>query len=265
MFYFVKEQSPKVMITESYITEVENEYGILFPPLLRQYYLDHNGQSIEPIALKINETTYEVRKMVPLKDSRFSMEQLLHTQRLQDYPVQQMIPIADDRTNGIYYLHTGTGTIYYSQLEGEDDFLPICQGIDCFFQLLNTAYQKCGSKPFDIRSFLGREKKMEHSFLPLGSVVLLQGGTRKVMIITRGMNVNRNGSIFFFDYGGVIYPEGLTGEQMVYFNEDGIIKVYFHGFADSGDDAMQTALNNYLKDHPNINLGTPEQWEIEEA
>ena len=53
--------------------------------------------------------------------------------------------------------------------------------------------------------------------------------------------------------------------MMVYFNEDGIIKVYFHGFADSGDDAMQTALNNYLNDHPNINWGIPEQWENEET
>ena len=59
MFSFVKEQSSKVMITESYITEVEKEYGILFPTLLRQYYLDHNGQSIEPIALIIDDGLFQ--------------------------------------------------------------------------------------------------------------------------------------------------------------------------------------------------------------
>ena len=103
----------------------------------------------------------------------------------------------------------------------------------------------------------------QNGFLPLGSVVLLQGGTRKVMIIARGMNVKRGDDVFFFDYGGVIYPEGLTGDQLIYFNGDGIVKTYFHGYADDEDDTIQTALREYLAANPNINRGNPEKWKAE--
>ena len=100
----------------------------------------------------------------------------------------------------------------------------------------------------------------QNDFLPLGSIVLLQGGTRKVMIIARGMNVKRGDDVFFFDYGGVIYPEGLTGDQMVYFNRDGIIKVYFHGYSDDEDDVVLTALKAYLDNNPNLNRANPASW-----
>ena len=97
-------------------------------------------------------------------------------------------------------------------------------------------------------------------FLPLGSVVLLQGGTRKVMIIARALNVKREDETYFFDYGGVLYPEGLTGDQMVYFNSDGIVKVYFHGYTDGEDDAVVTALDEYLAKNPNVKRADPDKW-----
>ena len=97
-------------------------------------------------------------------------------------------------------------------------------------------------------------------FLPLGSIVLLKGGIRKVMIIARGLNVTRDDNVYFFDYGGVLYPDGLTGDQMVYFDHDGIVKVYFHGYADDENDVVVTALNEYLDNHPDINRADPDKW-----
>ena len=97
-------------------------------------------------------------------------------------------------------------------------------------------------------------------FLPLGSVVLLKGGTRKILIIARGLNVKRNDETFFFDYGGVLYPDGLVGDQMVYFDHDGIVKVYFHGYTDDEDDGMLTVLNEYLESHPDIHRADPTKW-----
>ena len=100
----------------------------------------------------------------------------------------------------------------------------------------------------------------EFDFLPLGSVVLLQGGTRKILIIARGLNVKREDDTYFFDYGGVLYPEGLTGDQMVYFNHDGIVKVYFHGYSDGEDDAMVTTLDEYIASHPDLLRADPDKW-----
>lgn len=97
-------------------------------------------------------------------------------------------------------------------------------------------------------------------FLPLGSIVLLQGGTRKVLIIARGLNVKRDATTYFFDYGGVLYPDGLTGDQMIYFNHDGIVKVYFHGYSDGEDDAILTALDDYIEKNPGLNRADPDTW-----
>ena len=44
------------------------------------------------------------------------------------------------------------------------------------------------------------------NYIPLGSIVLLSGGTQKVMIISRGLNVQNGGRVLFFDYAGVPYP-----------------------------------------------------------
>lgn len=77
---------------------------------------------------------------------------------------------------------------------------------------------------------------MEHiEYLPLGSVVVLDGGIHKVMIVGRGLMTKMNDDTIFFDYGGVQYPEGLTGDQMAYFNHDGIAEVIFKGFSDEDD------------------------------
>ncbi len=103
-----------------------------------------------------------------------------------------------------------------------------------------------------------------YDFLPIGSIVLLQGGTRKVMIIARGMNVKRGDETYFFDYAGVIYPDGMTSDQVAYFNQDGIIKVYFYGYSDDEEDVMTTALKKYVDSHPNINRADPAKWNPEE-
>ena len=83
-------------------------------------------------------------------------------------------------------------------------------------------------------------------YLPLGSIVLLKGGTKKVMIIARGLEVKLEGKITFLDYGGVQYPEGLIGDELAYFNHDGIRKVIFKGYRDEDDEIVAANIREYL-------------------
>lgn len=103
------------------------------------------------------------------------------------------------------------------------------------------------------------------NYVPIGSVVLLKGGSRKVIIIGRALNVENNGKKFFFDYGGVPYPEGLTGDQLAYFNNDDIAKVVFEGYKDVDDENVVKNINRYLEEHPDINRGSVEAWNNEKA
>lgn len=104
----------------------------------------------------------------------------------------------------------------------------------------------------------------EIDYIPLGSVVLLKSGMQKLLVIARGINVNNGGETYFFDYGGVLYPEGLTGDQMVYFNHDSIAKVVFEGLKDDDNTIMIENINAYIKKHPDLKRGDPSNWRLAE-
>lgn len=99
------------------------------------------------------------------------------------------------------------------------------------------------------------------SYLPLGSIVLLKGGLQKIMITSRAVSVLNKETVYFFDYAGVFYPEGIVRDQLIYFNMDKISKVVFEGYSDVDDENAVDNINIYLRDHPELVKGDPEDWE----
>ena len=57
-------------------------------------------------------------------------------------------------------------------------------------------------------------------FLPLGSIVQLKGGVKKIMIIARGAFAVVKGEKRYFDYGACTYPEGVIGDALLYFQHN---------------------------------------------
>ena len=81
------------------------------------------------------------------------------------------------------------------------------------------------------------------TYLPIGSVVLLKEGTKKIMIYGRRQKSTGTGEEY--DYVACLYPEGNLTEEYIYlFNEESIEKIVFRGFSDAEDEAFITALNN---------------------
>lgn len=97
------------------------------------------------------------------------------------------------------------------------------------------------------------------NLLPLGSVVYLKEGNKKLLIIARGLIANHGDGVIYFDYGGVPYPEGLQDDQMAYFQNDAIAKVVFEGFSDLDDEATVEKINDYMEQHPEIPRGNVKQ------
>ena len=70
------------------------------------------------------------------------------------------------------------------------------------------------------------------NLLPIGTVVLLKGGQKKLMIF--GVKQTDSESKIEYDYISVIYPEGNIGDEVQYFfNHDAIEKVFFVGLNDA--------------------------------
>ena len=88
----------------------------------------------------------------------------------------------------------------------------------------------------------------EVKLLPLGSIVYLNGGVRKHLIIARGLIVNMGDEKYYFDYGAVNHPEGLMGDRAIYFQHEDISKVVFEGYSDSDDEAMLENIRKSLSE-----------------
>ena len=85
------------------------------------------------------------------------------------------------------------------------------------------------------------ESNNEKRYLPIGSVVQLVGGEKRVMIY--GRRQRQTDSEVLWDYIGCLYPEGnLSEEYMFLFNNDQIETVYFLGFQDQEEFAFQQRL-----------------------
>lgn len=67
-----------------------------------------------------------------------------------------------------------------------------------------------------------------NELLPLGSIVYLEEGTRKLVIVGRGVifeDEESDGQVFA-DYMGVLYPIGLQTESTIFFNMKILIKLF---------------------------------------
>ena len=79
-------------------------------------------------------------------------------------------------------------------------------------------------------------------YLPLGSLVILKGGTKKLLIFGRKQVDSKNNKKY--DYVGVTYPEGNIGKENTYlFNHRDIKDIVFLGFTDHEDESFQEYLS----------------------
>lgn len=86
---------------------------------------------------------------------------------------------------------------------------------------------------------------MKKSLLPIGSVVLLNGAEKRLMICGRVQtDVNTN---ITYDYSACLYPDGIISSSELYmFNNENIDKVYFLGFQDGEELQFRKFLNEEL-------------------
>lgn len=78
-------------------------------------------------------------------------------------------------------------------------------------------------------------------YLPIGSIVLLKGGTKRAMIVGRVQRQLENDKIW--DYSACLYPEGIINpNELFLFNNEDIDRLFFIGMQDS----EELEYRNYL-------------------
>ena len=84
--------------------------------------------------------------------------------------------------------------------------------------------------------------EIKPKYLPVGTVVLLENGTKRVMI--NGfctMDANKPDKIY--DYSGVLFPEGsLSSDQTLLFDHNQIVRVDHYGLDDQEEKDFKVKL-----------------------
>lgn len=87
------------------------------------------------------------------------------------------------------------------------------------------------------------EKMNGQKYLPVGTVVLLQNGSKRVMI--NGfctMDANKPDKVY--DYSGVLFPEGsLSSDQTLLFDHSQIVRIDHMGLVDREEQEFKIKLN----------------------
>lgn len=83
-------------------------------------------------------------------------------------------------------------------------------------------------------------------FLPIGTVVMLKGGSKRAMI-TGFCIVPNEDKTKLYDYSGCLYPEGIVkSSQVLLFNHEQIEEVYHLGLVDDEEKEFKKKLNEII-------------------
>lgn len=84
-------------------------------------------------------------------------------------------------------------------------------------------------------------------YLPVGTVLMLKGGKKRVMI-TGFCIVSNEDKETVYDYCGCMYPEGIIKtEQALLFNHDQIDKIYYLGLIDEEEKDFKNKLKEVIE------------------
>lgn len=92
---------------------------------------------------------------------------------------------------------------------------------------------------------------MSNKFLPIGSVVLLKGATKKLMI-TGFCMADKNNNQQKYDYCGCLFPEGIMDtDKMALFNHQQIDKIFYLGYSNEEEIKFKNTLIAVLNKQKN--------------
>lgn len=92
---------------------------------------------------------------------------------------------------------------------------------------------------------------MEKEFLPVGSVVILKGATKKVMV-TGFCSIDQENADKVYDYNGCLYPEGIiNSNELELFDNEQIDQVFFRGYEDEEELEYKKILCDVINEYNN--------------
>ena len=90
---------------------------------------------------------------------------------------------------------------------------------------------------------------MEGRLLPIGTVAMLKGGQKRVMIMGYCPVEDGDQEQKVYDYSGCIFPEGMiSSKQILLFNQDQVEEVFHKGLVDEEQEGFMDKLLEFINE-----------------
>ena len=91
------------------------------------------------------------------------------------------------------------------------------------------------------------ENEIKEKYLPVGTVVLLKGGKKRIMI-TGFCASSNDEKEKIYDYSGCLFPEGIVSSNQTFlFDHNQIDKVYHMGLEDDEEKEFKVGLKQLIE------------------
>lgn len=141
MYGFVKEKSENTHISSCEVLEIENKYNINFPTMIKEYYLQHNGDKIRLCIFTVDEEEFGVAKIVELKYGNCSFEKIVKNDREDGIIDEHLYPLARNEGGDYFYWDIRDENVYMIYCDDVENPVWVCDSIKAFFDLMENNSQ----------------------------------------------------------------------------------------------------------------------------
>lgn len=103
MYKFIEKIKTEYSINEKDIKNIEERWGISFPPLLKEFYLNCNGADINLCIFVLDGYEHEISEFIPLKYGEYNFDDIIKNDREGGIISNNMIPLDSNRGGDYYY------------------------------------------------------------------------------------------------------------------------------------------------------------------
>lgn len=137
MFEFVNGESGEHNDSLKKIKFLEEKYSIVFPQILKDYYLKFDGEKIRLKVFSVNGYDCEVAKIVPIIAEKMNFEAITDDDRIEGLIPNSFYPIARDRGGNYYYWDSETYKVYLVLIDDYENPFEVAKSVDAFLDILD--------------------------------------------------------------------------------------------------------------------------------
>ena len=141
MYKFIEKRIEEFHVDEKEIQEIENKYHIIFPEILKKFYLEYNGDTIKLCSFVIDGYQYSIAKIVQLKYGTCTFEYIVDNDREDGIMDKNLMPIARNEGGDYYYWDIMSQNVFLYYCDDIENPIYICNNLEELFQILDNSQQ----------------------------------------------------------------------------------------------------------------------------